>query len=68
MRRCLPSISRKLQLRELNGRLAPITANLEERARHQKRTRGIRPASCCDLQRFPFIWDHSVIPYERETP
>jgi hypothetical protein len=19
-------------------------------------------------QRFPFIWDHSVIPYERETP
>jgi hypothetical protein len=20
------------------------------------------------LQRFPFIWDHSVIPYERETP
>jgi hypothetical protein len=20
------------------------------------------------LQRFPFIWDHLVIPYERETP
>jgi predicted choloylglycine hydrolase len=22
----------------------------------------------CALQRFPFIWDHLVIPYERETP
>jgi hypothetical protein len=21
-----------------------------------------------DLRRFPFIWDHRVIPYERETP
>jgi hypothetical protein len=49
MRRCLPSISQKLQRRELNGRLAPVPANLEERARRQKRTRGIRPASCCGL-------------------
>jgi hypothetical protein len=21
-----------------------------------------------NLRRFPFIWDHSVIPYERKTP
>src|ERR1700680_3995849 len=49
MRRCLPSISQKLQPRELNGRLAPIPAILEERARRQKRMRGIRPASCCGL-------------------
>ena len=49
MRRCLPSISQKLQPRELNGRLTPIPANLEERARRQKRTRGIRPASCYGL-------------------
>ena len=36
MRRCLPSISQKLQRRELNGRLAPIPANLEERAAPSK--------------------------------